>query len=134
MKGDEPVVHKYQQVSDAEDTAKVDNDKEKGEEGFKANIHTNGSDSIKIYWPSIALSSTDSSGMKDPVNQTLRIAGVVAIYWFVSITLVFVNKKLLSGSSTFSAPLFVTWFQCVVTVALLYLLQALFAIFPRYVQ
>ena len=61
----------------------------------------------------------------------VRIAGVVALYWFVSITLVFLNKQLLSGSSTFSAPLFVTWFQCVVTVALLYLLQALFAIFPR---
>jgi len=99
-------VHKYRQVSDEEDTAKVDNDIEK-----------------------------DSIAMKGPANETLsaryvRIAGVVALYWFVSITLVFVNKKLLSGSSTFSAPLFVTWFQCVVTVALLYLLQALFTIFP----
>ena len=78
----------------------------------------------------------DSSAMKFPTNKTLsaryvRIASVVALSWFVSITLVFVNKKLLSGSSTFSAPLFVTWFQCVVTVALLYMMQALFAIFPR---
>ena len=75
--------------------------------------------------------------MKGTANETLNaryvhIAGVVAVYWFVSITLVFMNKKLLSGSSTFSAPLFVTWFQCVITVVLLYLLQALFTIIPRY--
>ena len=75
--------------------------------------------------------------MKPPANESqsaryTRIAGVVALYWFVSITLVFLNKKLLSGSSTFSAPLFVTWFQCVVTVCLLYLLQALFRLVPRY--
>ena len=75
--------------------------------------------------------------MKAPVNESLsarytRITCVVALYWFVSITLVFLNKKLLSGSSTFSAPLFITWFQCVVTVGLLYLLQALFTLFPRY--
>ena len=32
---EEPVVHKYRQVSDEEDAAKVDNDKEKGEEDPK---------------------------------------------------------------------------------------------------
>lgn len=39
----------------------------------------------------------------------------------VSISLVFINKALLSGSTngtTVDAPLFVTWFQCVVTVGL----------------
>ena len=80
---------------------------------------------------------TDSTTMKSPASDNLtaryvRIASVVALYWFVSITLVFVNKSLLSPGTTFSAPLFVTWFQCVVTVALLYLLQALFTMFPRY--
>lgn len=43
----------------------------------------------------------------------------------VSISLVFINKALLSGQSdghTLDAPLFVTWFQCVVTVALCYML------------
>ena len=42
---------------------------------------------------------------------------------FVSITLVFVNKSLLSGSTKLDAPLFVTWYQCVVTVALCYLIR-----------
>ena len=47
----------------------------------------------------------------------VRIAMVVAFYFFVSITLVFVNKLLLSNDTlSVPAPLFVTWFQCVVTV------------------
>ena len=72
------------------------------------------------------------AGSDNLTARYVRIASVVALYWFVSITLVFVNKSLLSPGTTFSAPLFVTWFQCVVTVALLYLLQALFTMFPRY--
>ena len=48
----------------------------------------------------------------------LTIAGVVAFYFFVSISLVFTNKVLLSDDSlSVPAPMFVTWFQCVVTVA-----------------
>lgn len=48
-----------------------------------------------------------------------KITAVVALYWTVSITLVFVNKTLLGGSSMGDkdAPLFVTWFQCIVTTA-----------------
>lgn len=42
---------------------------------------------------------------------------------FVSITLVFVNKSLLSGSEKLDAPLFVTCYQCIVTVAACYLLR-----------
>ena len=34
---------------------------------------------------------------------------------FVSITLVFVNKTLLSGGSSLNAPLFITWYQCAVS-------------------
>lgn len=41
----------------------------------------------------------------------------VAFYWFISITMVFVNKSLLSSpDGKVDAPLFITWFQCVVTV------------------
>ncbi|XP_050707048.1 GDP-fucose transporter 1-like isoform X1 [Eriocheir sinensis] len=47
----------------------------------------------------------------------VRIVFVVALYWTVSISMVFVNKALLGGASMgkTDAPLFVTWFQCVVT-------------------
>lgn len=42
----------------------------------------------------------------------------VCFYWFISITMVFVNKSLLSSpEGKIDAPLFITWFQCVVTVA-----------------
>ena len=33
----------------------------------------------------------------------------------MSITLVFVNKTLLSGGSSLNAPLFITWYQCAVS-------------------
>ncbi len=48
--------------------------------------------------------------------RSVQIAGVVALYWSVSIAMVFLNKHLLSGVRL-DAPLFVTWFQCAVAVA-----------------
>jgi GDP-fucose transporter C1 len=46
-----------------------------------------------------------------------------SFFRFVSITLVFVNKSLLSGAEKLDAPLFVTCYQCIVTVAACYLLK-----------
>jgi GDP-fucose transporter C1 len=46
------------------------------------------------------------------------VAAVVATYWLVSISLVFVNKLLLTEGASIPAPLFVTWFQCLVTWAI----------------
>lgn len=44
------------------------------------------------------------------------IASVVALYWFVSISMVYLNKVLMSSDRiSISAPLFVTWYQCVIT-------------------
>jgi GDP-fucose transporter C1 len=43
----------------------------------------------------------------------------------ISITLVFLNKLMLSDSTSIPAPLAVTWFQCVVTSAILYALGEL---------
>jgi solute carrier family 35 (GDP-fucose transporter), member C1 len=49
------------------------------------------------------------------------IASVVATYWFVSISMVYLNKALMSSASvSIPAPLFVTWFQCVVTALICY--------------
>ena len=42
-------------------------------------------------------------------NSYVRIFCVVTFYWFVSITMVFMNKSLLSGHDL-DAPFFVTWF------------------------
>lgn len=49
-------------------------------------------------------------------GDTAYIARVVATYWFVSISMVYLNKVLMSSESvSIQAPLFITWFQCVVT-------------------
>jgi len=63
--------------------------------------------------------------MADPtlVQRYVQILGVVSLYWFISITMVFVNKSLLSGSEKLEAPLFVTCYQCVVTVIACYILK-----------
>ena len=52
-------------------------------------------------------------------TEQIYIASVVATYWFVSISMVYLNKILMSNDDiSIPAPLFVTWFQCVVTAAI----------------
>ena len=54
--------------------------------------------------------------MSSSPNTTVYIAGVITTYWVVSISMVYLNKILLSNQdASISAPLFVTWFQCVLT-------------------
>lgn len=49
-------------------------------------------------------------------DNTVYVASVVATYWFVSISMVYLNKVLMSNDGvSIPAPLFVTWYQCIVT-------------------
>lgn len=49
----------------------------------------------------------------------VRIALIVALYWIVSISMVFMNKLVLSDSEySLDAPLFICWFQCLVTLVI----------------
>jgi len=67
------------------------------------------------------LSELEPMASNDSLSKRyMRIFSVVALYWFVSITMVFVNKALLSGQSSLNAPLFITWYQCAVTAAACY--------------
>ena len=44
------------------------------------------------------------------------MASVIAAYWIVSISMVYLNKIVLtSDGASIAAPLFVTWYQCVLT-------------------
>ncbi|CAF99949.1 unnamed protein product [Tetraodon nigroviridis] len=61
--------------------------------------------------------------------RAVRIAAVVSLYWFVSITMVFLNNYLLDNREL-DAPLFVTFYQCVVTVALCWAMQLLSTFCP----
>mmetsp|Transcript_19218 Transcript_19218/g.32977 ORF Transcript_19218/g.32977 Transcript_19218/m.32977 type:complete len:354 (+) Transcript_19218:209-1270(+) len=49
-------------------------------------------------------------------GEAMYIASVVGTYWVVSISMVYLNKLLMSDGLSIPAPLFVTWYQCVVTV------------------
>lgn len=86
----------------------------------------------------MALSGADGAMDADARGETFlfratRIAAVVALYWFVSITMVFLNHYLLD-SLDLDAPLFVTFFQCVVTVALCWLLPLFSVVCPGLVE
>lgn len=49
-------------------------------------------------------------------KDTAYVASVVATYWFVSISMVYLNKVLMSNEGiSISAPLFITWYQCIIT-------------------
>lgn len=44
-------------------------------------------------------------------NSFTYVAGVISAYWVVSISMVYLNKMLLSNpEASISAPLFVTWY------------------------
>lgn len=54
-------------------------------------------------------------------DEQKYIATVVATYWFVSISMVYLNKLLMSNETvSVPAPLFVTWFQCIITALICY--------------
>ncbi|OCT83748.1 GDP-fucose transporter 1 isoform X1 [Xenopus laevis] len=66
--------------------------------------------------------------------RAVKIAMVVMLYWFISITMVFLNKYLLdSPSLKLDAPLFVTFYQCLVTVVLCKSLSLLTHVVPSHV-
>uniref|UniRef100_A0A6M2E194 Putative product n=1 Tax=Xenopsylla cheopis TaxID=163159 RepID=A0A6M2E194_XENCH len=58
---------------------------------------------------------------KTLINKYATILLVVCAYWVISILTVFINKILLSSQEVnLDAPLFITWFQCLVSSAICY--------------
>ncbi|XP_063800393.1 GDP-fucose transporter 1 isoform X2 [Pseudophryne corroboree] len=82
----------------------------------------------------MALAGEDEQekGDREPfLVRAMKIAMVVMLYWFISITMVFLNKYLLdSPSLKLDAPLFVTFYQCLVTVVLCKTLSLLSMVLP----
>ncbi|EDW24391.1 GL24125 [Drosophila persimilis] len=65
------------------------------------------------------------------VNKYLKIVFVVALYWCTSILTVFVNKHLLSSDTVnLGAPLFMSWFQCVVSTWICFVMSRLSRKYP----
>lgn len=85
----------------------------------------------------MALAGSDSMDVDERgdtfILRAVKIAAVVALYWFVSITMVFVNNYLLDHRDL-DAPLFVTFYQCLVTVGLCWLMQLLSKFCPGLVD
>lgn len=72
---------------------------------------------------------------KGLASKYIHITFVIAAYWIVSILTVFVNKALLSSKIVnLDAPLFVTWFQCIVSAFICIILRKLSQWFPTYIE
>ncbi|KAI8117552.1 putative GDP-fucose transporter [Lucilia cuprina] len=69
------------------------------------------------------------------VGKYIKVFLVVALYWCISILTVFVNKHLLSSDSVkLEAPLFVTWFQCVVSAIICFVMSRLAKQYPNVIN
>eukprot|EP00904_Undaria_pinnatifida_P003370 jgi/Undpi1/13033/HiC_scaffold_8.g02696.m1 len=53
--------------------------------------------------------------MPEEKKSRWYVAGVIALYWTTSISLVYINKFIVSAKSV---PIFITWSQCMVTCAI----------------
>lgn len=64
--------------------------------------------------------------MESLLTKYLQIFSVVVLYWVVSIITVFINKALLSSKEIdLEAPLFVAWFQCLVSALICFAISCL---------
>ncbi|KAM6159242.1 GDP-fucose transporter 1 [Rhynchocyon petersi] len=81
-------------------------------------------------------SGDDGTSEEKPfLVRALQIALVVSLYWVTSISMVFLNKYLLdSPTLRLDTPIFVTFYQCLVTALLCKGLSTLAACCPGYVD
>lgn len=64
------------------------------------------------------------------IARYANIIFVVSLYWCVSITTIFINKTLLSELQL-DAPIFVTWYQCVISAVVCFTLCQLSQKYPK---
>lgn len=75
---------------------------------------------------------TQNRQEKTLAQQYVNIFAAVSSYWICSIGLVFINKHLLSSPDIeLDAPLFITWYQCLVSLILCFTADLLSQTFPR---
>lgn len=72
---------------------------------------------LSSFEPAMASDTVGSAA-----DRKTTIAMVVTSYFVISISLVFVNKLLMDKRTSMEAPIFMTWYQCVVTVGICYAL------------
>ncbi|XP_055390116.1 GDP-fucose transporter 1 [Condylostylus longicornis] len=64
-------------------------------------------------------------------QKYIKIFLVVSAYWFISISTVFINKALFASSLiNLDAPLFVTWFQCLLSTLICFGMSIISKCFP----
>ncbi|VDQ06034.1 unnamed protein product [Trichobilharzia regenti] len=89
-----------------------------------------------VVIPGQHITKVECRGDANIVSFTVIIIKLIFIpSRFISISLVFINKWLLSDKSvSLKAPLFITWFQCIVTALLCYLASYAALLLPSRVK
>ena len=65
------------------------------------------------------------------LRKYLHITAVVALYWTVSISTVFINKALLSNNGiNLETPFFIIWYQCFMSVIICCILKKFAKLYP----
>lgn len=81
-----------------------------------------------------AKGAVEEASSRNTMTETTRIVAVISAYWAISMSLVFVNKAILSGDHSY--PLTMTWYQffiaivCVLALGQLGQVWALFSFLP----
>ncbi|XP_050970641.1 GDP-fucose transporter 1 isoform X1 [Labeo rohita] len=82
----------------------------------------------------MAFTDSNPSEKEEPfILRATKIALVVALYWFISISMVFLNNYLLDNKDL-DAPVFITFFQCVVSVGLCWIMNFVSKLCPGFVD
>ncbi|XP_065919309.1 GDP-fucose transporter 1-like [Dysidea avara] len=69
------------------------------------------------------MNQSEDKAQSSLVTQWIKITTVISAYWLISISMVFINKYLLSSEDLkLDAPLFITLSQCVISVIICVLL------------
>lgn len=69
--------------------------------------------------------SVTRSRIKD--GEIWRVTSVIFLYWIVSLSLIFVNKHILSGSfGNYDMSIFVAWYQCCIASIMIFLAGLVF--------
>jgi len=74
-------------------------------------------------------SNSNNAQTQPPVSSTSTILSVIGFYFFISISLVFLNK-ILMGDLNFRYPLFITWYQQVVSFVSIYIMSTISPTIP----
>ena len=103
----------------------INNDNGNNNNDNNDNNNDNNDNEMKMLLNEDKLGKNNNNNI-DGTNNYTNTVYVISLYWIVSISMVYLNKVLLANDdASIPAPLLITWFQCVITCGICYILGIL---------